>query len=172
MAKTKSKLSELYTLNVFLVAGPVAEKYAGSEISRTILIKGNQTLQTLHNAIFDAFERFDSHLYAFYVGKLKNEREEIINPFDRNKYEIYTVSPDRKSGEKGVRTRIASLALSPGERFAYLFDFGDEWGHVIEVKAIEKTTDRKKYPKITERIGDAPPQYPDLDEEDDWDEED
>jgi len=73
--KTKSKLSKLYTLKVNLFLVPITEEYGGCEISRTILIKGNQTLHTLHNAIFDAYERFDSHLYAFYVGKKKNERE-------------------------------------------------------------------------------------------------
>jgi len=35
-------------------------------IWRKIAIKGNQTLDDLHGAIFDAFDRYDDHLYSFY----------------------------------------------------------------------------------------------------------
>jgi hypothetical protein len=47
----------LYTLEVFLLSGPIAEKFAkkNPKISRTIQIRGDQTLEDLHYIVFDAF---------------------------------------------------------------------------------------------------------------------
>ena len=61
----------LYTLEVFLLSGPIAEKFAKKNpvISRTIQIRGDQTLEDLHHAIFDAFDRWDEHMYEFQFGK-------------------------------------------------------------------------------------------------------
>lgn len=50
----------LYTLQVFLTDGPVAKKFSGEEISRMIQMRGDQTLQALHKAIFKAFDREES----------------------------------------------------------------------------------------------------------------
>ena len=51
----------LYTLEVFIISGPITEKFAKKNpvISRTIQIRGDQTLADLHNAIFDAFGRWE-----------------------------------------------------------------------------------------------------------------
>src|SRR6516164_9006413 len=61
----------LYTLEVFIISGPITEKFAKKNpvISRTIQIRGDQTLQDLHHAIFDAFGRSDEHMYEFQFGK-------------------------------------------------------------------------------------------------------
>ena len=37
-------------------------------LSRTIIIRGDQTLVQLHKIIFKAFDRFDEHLYEFQIG--------------------------------------------------------------------------------------------------------
>ena len=60
----------LYTLDVFIVDGPVTEKFVKQNpiISRTIAIKGNQTLADLHRIIFQAFDREEEHMYEFQVG--------------------------------------------------------------------------------------------------------
>jgi hypothetical protein len=65
--------------------------------------------------------------------------------------------------ENGVT--IGSLDLEVNQVFGYNFDFGDDWWHEIEVTAIDDTVPGGKYPKITERTGDSPPQYPDHDEQ-------
>ena len=61
----------LYTLEVFIISGPVAKKFAKKNpvVSRTIQIRGDQTLEDLHHAIFDAFGRWDEHMYEFQFGK-------------------------------------------------------------------------------------------------------
>lgn len=65
-----------------------------------------------------------------------------------------------------IETTIESLGLEVGTRFGYWFDFGDDWLHMIKVKAIDDRLPRGKLPKVTERVGKSPPQYPD----DDYDE--
>jgi hypothetical protein len=48
----------------------------------------------------------------------------------------------------------------------YIFDFGDEWRHLITVESIEPDAAKSAttYPTIIERHGDSIPQYPILDE--------
>ena len=61
----------LYTLEVFLLSGPISERFARKNrvVSRTIQIRGDQTLEDLHHAIFDAFRRWEEHAYEFQFGK-------------------------------------------------------------------------------------------------------
>ena len=60
---------QLYTLKVFLTDGPITKAFAGKEISHTIQMRGDQTLQALHRAIFKAFDREEEHLHEFNFGK-------------------------------------------------------------------------------------------------------
>ena len=59
----------LYIMTVFLVGGPISERFTNKEISRVIEIRGDQTLGQLHDAIFEAYDRSDEHLYEFQFGK-------------------------------------------------------------------------------------------------------
>ena len=61
--------TNLYVLSVFLVGGPISEKFAKKQISRVIEIRGDQTLEQLHEAIFQAYDRWEQHLYEFQFGK-------------------------------------------------------------------------------------------------------
>src|SRR5512135_50291 len=38
------------------------------KMSRTIQIRGDQTLEDLHHAIFDAFDRWDEHMYGLLIS--------------------------------------------------------------------------------------------------------
>src|SRR5688572_12373752 len=62
----------VYEMEVALLSGPISRAYAlkrGSRgVSRTIEIRGAQTLEDLHEAIFAAFDRFDAHLWEFQIG--------------------------------------------------------------------------------------------------------
>src|SRR5262249_7424363 len=61
----------LYTLEVFLLSGPITAQFARKNpvVSRIIQVRGDQTLQDLHHAIFDAFGRWEEHMYEFQFGK-------------------------------------------------------------------------------------------------------
>ena len=63
------------------MGGPVSEKFANKEISRVIEIRGDQTLEELHHAIFQAYDRWDQHMYEFQFGKasVRSRRAQLRN---------------------------------------------------------------------------------------------
>lgn len=61
-------------------------------------------------------------------------------------------------------TTLASLELDEGQKFMYLFDYGDEWRFKVRVHAINPDAPEDEYPQIVESVGEAPSQYPDWDD--------
>ena len=153
----------IYTLEVFIISGPVDEKFVKKNpvISRNVEIRGDQTLVDLHKAIFKAFNRFDDHLYEFQVGgKGPNDPKARRYSFSSTDDEIMG---GKLAGD--VReTVMDDLKLKKDAAFGYWFDFGDDWWHQINVLAIEQKTPRGRYPKITNRVGQSPPQYMEMGE--------
>jgi len=130
-ATTKRGKPTSYLLKVSLRGAPA--------IWRRIAIRGDQTLDDLHATIFHAFDRFDEHLYSFYFPKAGSRGKR-----DRRMALEYThpaaVEDDDAFGSKAgnaARTKIGSLLLRPGQRFDYLFDFGDSWEHEVLVEEVD-----------------------------------
>jgi len=161
----KKKSVKVYTFEVFLLEAPVTEAFAkeNPEVSRTIQILGNQTLEKLHDVIFKAFDREDDHLYEFQLGNELHDPDGscYVLPIDLES----PFSEDKNIAGDVTKTKIDSLNLVVEQSFGYWFDFGDDWMHQINVISIDDKTPEGKYPRITERIGDSPPQYTDWDEE-------
>jgi hypothetical protein len=160
-AKTKSperSADALYVLNAIIFEGPVTEEFMeeNPQVYRTIEIKGGQTLETLHQIIFKAFDREDEHMYEFQVGG------EGPNDPDARRYGLKAAQDPDLAGEVS-KTTINDLNLSEEEVLGYWFDFGDDWWHAIEVVEIQEKAGKGKYPKITHRVGASPPQYADFD---------
>jgi hypothetical protein len=149
----------LYTLEVFLISGQISEKFAKKHpvISRTILIRGDQTLEVLHLAIFDAFDRWEEHMYEFQFGKgpMDPKGPRYVLP---NAFEIGMGEKNTPAGRVD-QTRIESLGLEVGRSFGYWFDFGDDWWHQINVEAIKDDVPSGKFPRVIKRVGKSPPQY-------------
>jgi len=155
----------IYELEVSLLSGPVTEEFAKANpaVSRTIQIRGGQTLARLHEAIFDAFGRDEEHMYEFQVGGKKpmdRKARCYVLPMDNDPF------GDRKPAGVVTRTTIDALDLKKRQTFYYWFDFGDDWWHEIKVVDIVDGLGAGKYPRLTARTGDDPPQYPDLEDED------
>ena len=147
----------VYTLNVYLTDGPITAAYAKREISRRIDILGRQTLHDLHQAIFEAFERWEEHLYEFNLGQ---------GPADRSQMYCYTggwETDDNEAAGDPTTTTVGALNLQVGQRFGYTFDMGDQWEHVLEVVATVEARGKGKYPRLVKKVGKAPPQYPEDD---------
>jgi hypothetical protein len=156
-----AKTTRLYTLEVFLISGPVTRKFAKKNpvISRTIQIRGDQTLEDLHDAIFKALDREEEHMYEFQIGgKGPNDPK-------ARRYGLSSMmgEADAEEGD-ATRTRIDALKLKKNEAFGYWFDFGADWWHQINVAAIDDTIPAGNYPRVTARVGQSPPQYMDEDE--------
>jgi len=153
IAATSAPLpANLYVLAVFLTGGPVSEKFANQVVCRDIEIRGDQSLEHLHQTIFEAFDRFEEHLYEFQFGK---------RPFDPDGPNYGIPDPDeyRKGYGDARTTTLDDLDLKPNRMFGYLFDFGDDWFHQIQVKRIEQASLTVTYPRVIKRVGKSPPQY-------------
>lgn len=153
----------IYTLEVFIISGPVDRKFVKKNpvMSRTLEIRGDQTLEELHQITFKAFDRFEEHLYEFQIGgKGPNDPK-------ASRYSFSSTDDEVMGGKLVGDVReiiLDDLKLKKDEAFGYWCDFGDDWWHQINVIAIEKKIPKGKYPKITERVGQSPPQYMEVDE--------
>ena len=128
-------------------------------IWRKIAICGDQTLATLHNAIFVAFDRDDHHLYSFYFSSRPTSTS-------RNRLAggLRYGCPYSETDDRADITRVDSLPLNLKGRFEYLFDYGDEWWHEITLEEIHPPQKDVKYPLVIASGGDSPAQYPDAED--------
>jgi hypothetical protein len=136
-------------------------------IYRIIALRGDNTLDDLHEMIYSSFDRYDDHLYSFYFPKYKVSR----NPFSLPPKEYTSPHAYAEKGKfahdickNAAKTRIDQLHLELGETFEYLFDFGDMWWHTIKLKNIENIISNEKLPRIVEKHGESPNQYPSYEE--------
>jgi hypothetical protein len=128
-------------------------------IWRSIAVRGDQTLERLHEEIFRAFDRFDEHLYSFYFPKAPRRRGPVSRPKE------YVAAPsfgDSGPGERRLNaamTMLDDLHLKVGQTFEYLFDYGDSWWHLIEVQNVGPVTSGREYPALVGKRGQSPAQY-------------
>jgi len=134
------------------------------KIWRRIAVRGNQTLDDLHEAIYEAFDRDDEHLYSFYLSDAVGggrawltDAMEYTHPYN---YEEGGFFGDEKMNN-AAKTRIETLKLEPGRKFKYLFDFGDSWWHDITVEQTDGEPEKGQYPRVLDKHGKPPEQYPD-----------
>lgn len=124
-------------------------------VAARLAVSSDQQLTALHDAIQEAFGWYDDHLYAFWLdGSFWGDEDtEFTSP----------LVPD-----EGVRTAdvpIDELDLAEGATLAYVFDFGDDWRVRLTLRGTEPS-DGGRYPRVLERRGQAPSQYPGIDETD------
>ena len=130
-----------------------------SECVRVIEIKSTATFLELHEAIQDAVDFDNDHLFEFFIGRHPGNRAYTIG----GEPNWDTFSPVRTYRN----VRISSVWPFPtGMKLYYLFDFGDNW-----LFQINKTRHKDKliqpgivYPRVIEARGKNPEQYPDWEE--------
>lgn len=136
-------------------------------IWRSVVLRGHQTLDDLHEAIFAAFERYDEHLYSFYFPSASARRSpsgtrprEYTAP--QGFFPVEGFETDSRFSASSAK--LDELKFKVGQTFEYLFDFGDEWWHEITVEALGPSDAGGTYPRIVGQRGVAPPQYPESEE--------
>jgi len=140
-------------------------------IYRNIEILENQTLADLHEIIFDAFDRYDEHLYSFFLTRRSTRSTRTI--YDSPEYtHPMALQQDNYFGFKkqynAADSNIGKLGLKEKDKLYYLFDFGDEWWHELTVLKIHSAAESELYPKIVKKAGKSPDQYSDYEEEDEF----
>ncbi|MBF0489643.1 MAG: hypothetical protein HQL15_03370 [Candidatus Omnitrophica bacterium] len=127
---------------------------------RRIQIAETKSLYNFAKVITQAFDFYFDHCFGFYDNLKKPEMKEAYELFvDIGEGSTYSFA-------KGVKkTKISKVFKAVGKRMIFLFDYGDGWQFTVELKEICQAEKWDLKPKILESIGDAPLQYPPLDEE-------
>jgi hypothetical protein len=144
--------TNLYVVSTFLVGGPTGPKFDNKVIQRVIEIRGDQTLEQLHQAMFQAYDRQDQRPYEFQLGKRSFDPD---GPNFRG-----PASPRGRKGTKDAsETKLDHLDLKPGRVFGYWFDFDANWYHHVQVERIERAIPTVTYPRLNKGVGKSPPQH-------------
>ncbi|QKC86893.1 hypothetical protein [Mesorhizobium sp. NZP2077] len=129
-----------------------------ARLYRDIEVSSSSTLADLAEAIVAAYDFDMDHAYGFYsklTGKL----------FDSpRRFELF--ADMEGSGSRSVkRTRVITAFQKVGSAMTFLYDYGDEWRFRVEVIGTAQPRPNTSYPQILSKIGKAPPQYPDIEDE-------
>ncbi|MDA8172652.1 MAG: plasmid pRiA4b ORF-3 family protein [Nitrospiraceae bacterium] len=120
-------------------------------IWRRIQVPENYTFWDLHVAIQDAMGWTDSHLHNFVIkNPSTGRREEIGIPTD-DFMEVKIIP--------GWKKKIANYFSNRNDKAEYIYDYGDDWQHSIQ---LEKIIDRKEniaYPVCTGGARACPPEW-------------
>ena len=137
------------------------------KLYRIIEASENCTFDDFHDAIFQAFDRYDDHLYSFFITRkdTKNMQSIYSAPEITHPQNLEDIMGFRKRKKSTANTRIGDVGLNENDVFHYLFDFGDDWWHRIRVQNINETKSKKKHIKLFKSVGESPPQYPDYDDD-------
>ncbi len=128
----------------------------GLPVSRKVHIKKDASFYELHELIQAAFDWTASHLYGFYVLK--------TNGHQKNRVEITGNSAGILMEDSNQviycdkNEKLSKWFKKPKDLVSYIYDYGDNWEHMIEFVReveLEKTT---KYPVCIEAENLAPPE--------------
>ncbi len=123
---------------------------------RHIQIAAGDLLVRLHSAILEAFSFDDDHAHAFFLdNKAWNDAEGYFSDGidDAERFtDEYTLD---------------ALGLRAGRQFKYVFDFGEDWG--FQCKVLRELDEETQCARVIRSVGEAPPQYGDPEDEDDFD---
>lgn len=178
---------------VWLLPNPPLEFEPDNEVWRDIEVDGSHTLADFHEAIFDSFERWDTHGYEFitrddegialrsYPHPQLYDGSASWPPMDDEKIDRFIdqavpddISEDAKQRFRELQsnpptegrvtdTTIGDLDSEGVEILSYTFDMGDNWEHYIELQDTREES-LDDDPTVVDEQGAAPPQYPEVDD--------
>jgi hypothetical protein len=127
---------------------------------RDVELPSGKSLENLAAAVVSAFGFGFDHAFGFYsdlTGRYHDAEE---------RYELFADLGEADEGVKSVRrTKLGTAFPGVGKTMLLLFDYGDEWHFKIELIGLGQKEPKVAYPRVVKQVGEAPPQYPDLDED-------
>jgi len=127
---------------------------------RDIEIEGTASLRVLAEAIVMSFDFDFDHAFGFYSNLTQQYRQ---SP------ERYELAADMGEADPRVgsveRTPIAAAFAKVGKKMLFVFDYGDEWCFTIEFVKLGAKKPKTRYPRLLVTVGDAPAQYPYMEDE-------
>jgi len=130
-------------------------KVSWGRVWRRIAIAGQDPLDRLAHVIIDAFAFTADHLYQF---SYRNRFGVLV----RINHPLLETGPPLTS-----EVRIGDLPLRSGEAMTYVYDFGVQWHFDVQLERLDPVDQTLGQARILEAHGEAPVQYPWVDDEDD-----
>jgi hypothetical protein len=105
----------------------ISIKHIKPPIWRQIRISSASSLLDLHFVIQHAFGWTNSHLFIFKIGSM-----EFVYPphWEEDAFKF-------QSAELAILDELIPKLISPGEKFSYVYDMGDNWHHEILIEDIQ-----------------------------------
>jgi hypothetical protein len=132
---------------------------------REIEIESRTTLSDLAEAVVHAFGFDFDHAFGFYS---KPTGQDVMR--SHPKYELFADMGERTEAKSVRKTRVADAFPDVGQKMLFMFDYGDDWRFVVEVIGLGQKVAKTRYPKVLKKVGKAPEQYGDWDDDDEDDE--
>ncbi|CAN5731225.1 hypothetical protein BH10PSE6_BH10PSE6_25520 [soil metagenome] len=130
------------------------------KLYRDVEIDSAASLAALAEAIVGAFEFDFDHAYGFY-SKLTGRYHE-----SPEQYELFADNGEADPGVGSVKKTAVSKAFRKvGKKMLFLFDYGDGWRFAVELAKLGEKIPGTRYPRLVGTSGDAPEQYPDMDDD-------
>ena len=134
-------------------------KIEHGDFSATIVQPTAQTLEMLAESILDAVGFDMDHAYGFH--------DNLKNPYrSKEQYTLFAdIGEETAKGDTGVRTTPLAAVFRPRKKMLFHFDYGDDWYFLVTCLKTEETKSKFRKPKILDKQGTPPEQYPDYKEE-------
>jgi Plasmid pRiA4b ORF-3-like protein len=121
------------------------------KVWRLIAMPADATLDDLVGMILSSVNFDDEHLYRFTYR-------------DRRGAKVQAVHPYMEEGLCAEDVEIGTIPLEPGQTMELHYDFGDDWRFAVKLERIDPPGAKIKAPKVLEKHGKSPEQYPSWDD--------
>jgi Plasmid pRiA4b ORF-3-like protein len=138
-AGSRAQQAAVYQLKITL-------KNVKPPVWRRVLVSGGTTLAQLHDLVQDAMGWTDSHLHLWEVGGRQGQRYGVPDP---------DLGWEDMRDER--RAKLSSVAAR-GDRFAYWYDFGDDWWHDVLVEDVRPKAPGEDLPRCIAGRRACPPE--------------
>jgi hypothetical protein len=129
------------------------------KLFRDIEIDSAASLSALADAITAAFEFEVEQPFGFYSQLDKGYR---TSP---EKYELFADTGDQASDAGSVKqTAVSAVFAKIAKKMLFVFDYDAEWCFAVELIKLGAKKPGSRYPRLLNSSGDAPEQYPEIDD--------
>ncbi|PXY28449.1 plasmid pRiA4b ORF-3 family protein [Prauserella muralis] len=111
-------------------------------IRRVVEVPGDMSLAVLHQVVQAAMGWQNAHLYEFDIHRVR------YGPPD----------PDWDDGVVDDSAVTLSRLVGAGDTAGYVYDFGDDWQHLLTVEAVTAPEPGVRYPRCVDGQGACPPE--------------
>src|SRR5262249_45343774 len=119
------------------------------KVWRRLALPARSSLDQLAGWILDSVNFDHDHLYQFTYRDRLGGYTQVSHPYCEESPATDEVA-------------LGELPLQPGASMEFLFDFGDCWKFTVKLESIEPPQKKLKAPRILEKHGKAPEQYPNI----------